>query len=139
MLKSLAWRTKVDWALCMKQLVDEFYPDAICIPVVQDQLNTHDPAALYEVFEPKEAKRLLDRLELHYTPKHGSWLNMTEIEFSALSRQCLEGRIPDEITLKREVAAWEEDRNPHGTKADRRFTTQDARINVKHLYPSFQD
>jgi len=132
-------RTKVDWAYCMKQLVDEFYPEAVRIRVVQDQLNTHNPSVLYEAFEPQEARRLLDRLEFHYTPKHGSWLNMAEIEFSALSRQCLDQRIPDETTLQLEVAAWEEDRNAHGTKVDWRFTTQDARIKLKHLYPSFQD
>lgn len=130
-------RTKVDWAYCMKQLVDEFYPQAIRIRVVEDQLNTHDPAALYEVFEPQEARRLLDRLEFHYTPKHGSWLNMAEIEFSVLSRQCLAQRIPDETTLEDHVAAWEETRNTNETKVNWRFTTQDARIKLKHLYPSF--
>ena len=130
-------RTKVDWAYCMKQLVDEFYPDAIRIRVVQDQLNTHNPAALYEVFEPKEAKRLLDRLEFHYTPKHGSWLDMAEIEFSVLSRQCLDQRIPDEPTLVRQVTAWEEDRNDNATKVNWRSTTQDARIKLRKLYPSY--
>jgi len=130
-------RTKVDWAYCMKQLVDEFYPDAIRVRVVQDQLNTHNPAALYEVFEPEEAKRLLDRLELHYTPKHGSWLDMAEIEFSVLSRQCLDQRIPDEPTLVRQVTAWEEDRNDNATKVNWQFTTQDARIKLRKLYPSY--
>ena len=130
-------RTKVDWAHCMKQLVDEFYPHAIRVRVVQDQLNTHNPAALYEVFEPQEAKRLLDRLEFHYTPKHGSWLNMAEIEFSVLSRQCLDQRIPDEPTLVGEIAAWEENRNNNETKVHWRFTTQDARIKLKKLYPSY--
>lgn len=132
-------RTKADWAACMKLLVDELYPNAVCIRVVQDQLNTHNPAALYEVFEPSEAKRLLDRLEFHYTPKHGSWLNMAEIEFSVLSRQCLDQRIPDEATLKREVAAWEDERNADEGKVDWRFTAQDARIKLKRLYPSIQD
>jgi len=132
-------RTKVDWAYCMKQLVDEFYPDAVRIRLVQDNLNTHNPAALYEVFEPKEAKRLLDRLEFHYTPKHGSWLNIAEIEFSVLSRQCLDQRIPDEIALQREVAAWEEGRNTSEKKVNWQFTTQDARIKLKRLYPSYQD
>ena len=132
-------RTKLDWAYCMKQLVDEFYPHAVRIRVVEDNLNTHNPAALYEVFEPKEAKRLLDRLEFHYTPKHGSWLNMAEIEFSVLSRQCLDQRIPDATTLQREAAAWEEDRNAHKTKVNWRCTTQDARIKLKRLYPAFQD
>jgi len=132
-------RTKLDWAYCMKQLVDEFYPHAVRIRVVEDNLNTHNPAALYEVFEPKEAKRLLDRLEFHYTPKHGSWLNMAEIEFSVLSRQCLDQRIADATTLQREEAAWEEDRNAHKTKVNWRCTTQDARIKLKRLYPAFQD
>jgi len=130
-------RTKIDWAHCMKQLLDEFYPDAIRIRVVQDQLNTHNPAALYEAFEPQEARRLLDRLEFHYTPKHGSWLNMAEIEFSVLSRQCLDQRIPSETALRRECAAWEEDRNANKTKTNWRFTTQDARIKLERLYPLF--
>jgi hypothetical protein len=94
---------------------------------------------LYEVFEPSEAKRLLDRLEFHYTPKHGSWLNMAEIEFSVLLRQCLDRRIPDEVTLKREVAAWEDERNDDEGKVNWRFTTQNARIKLKRLYPSIQD
>lgn len=132
-------RTKVDWADCMKQLVDEIYPDAICIRVVMDQLNTHNPAALYEVFEPQDAKRILDRLEFHYTPKHGSWLNMAEIEFSALTRQCLDRRIPDEETLWQEIAAWEEVRNNNVTTVNWRFTTDKARIKLNRLYPSFND
>jgi hypothetical protein len=132
-------RTKADWAYCMKLLVDEFYPDAIRIRVILDQLNTHNPAALYEVFEPAEARRLLDRLEFHYTPKHGSWLNMAEIEFSVLSRQCLDQRIPDETTLKQEAAAWEERRNADAAKVNWRFTTKDARIKLKRLYPAIQD
>lgn len=137
-IKITEQRTKVDWAYCMKQLVDEFYPDAVRIRLVQDNLNTHNPAALYEVFEPKEAKRLLGRLEFHYTPKHGSWLNIAEIEFSVLSRQCLDQRIPDEIALQREVAAWEEGRNTSEKKVNWQFTTQDARIKLKRLYPSYQ-
>jgi len=136
-VKVTARRTKMDWAYCMQQLADEFYPDAICIRVVQDQLNTHDPAALYEVFEPKEAKRLLDRLEFHYTPKHGSWLNMAEIEFSVLSRQCLDQRIADQAMLVRQIAAWVENRNANETKVNWRFKTQDARIKLKKLYPSY--
>jgi hypothetical protein len=138
-IKVTKQRTKVDWAYCMKQLVDEFYPDALCIRLVQDNLNTHNPAALYEVFEPKEAKRLLNRLEFHYTPKHGSWLNIAEIEFSILSRQCLDQRIPDETALQREVAAWEKERNTSEKKINWRFTTQDARIKLKRLYPSYQE
>ena len=100
-------RATVDWAICMRQLVDEFYPHAQRIRVVSDQLNTHHPSGLYQVFEPQEAKRLLARLDFHYTPKHGSWLNMAEIEFSVLARQCLGQRIPDAVALEREVAAWE--------------------------------
>jgi hypothetical protein len=131
-------RTKVDWAHCMRDLVDVHFPDALLIRVVQDQLNTHNPAALYEVFEPKEAKRILDRLEFHYTPKHGSWLNMAEIELSVLSRQCLDRRIPDKFTLEHEVLAWEQPRNSSGASVDWRFTTDDARIKLKRLYPSIQ-
>ena len=132
-----AHRTKVDWAHCRQQLADEFYPDAVRIRVIQDQLNTHDPAALYEVFEPEKARQLLNRLEFHYTPKHGSWLNMAEIEFSVLSRQCLDQRIPDEPALARGVGAWVEHRNLNETKLNWRFTTQDARIKLKKLYPSY--
>ena len=130
-------RTKKDWAWCMKQLVDEFYPDAISIRVVLDNLNTHNPAALYEVFEPAEARRLLDRLEFHYTPKHGSWLNMAEIEFSVLTRQCLDRRIPDATVLCQEVDAWESERNTNATQVNWRFTTENARIKLRRLYPSF--
>ena len=129
-------RTKVDWAQCMRELVDVHFPHALLIRVVQDQLNTHNPAALYEVFEPQEAKRILDRLEFHYTPKHGSWLNMAEIELSVLSRQCLDQRIPDQIGLEQEVLAWQQPRNSRGATVDWRFTTDDARIKLKRLYPS---
>jgi len=132
-------RTKQDWAYCMPQLVDEFYPQAVKVRVVQDQLNTHNPAALYEVFAPAEAKRILDRLEFHYTPVHASWLNMAEIEFSVLSRQCLDRRIAEADTLCREVAAWETDRNERQVSVDWQFTTADARIKLKRLYPSYQD
>jgi hypothetical protein len=131
-------RTKVDWANCMRDLVDVYFPHALLIRVVQDQLNTHNPAALYEVFEPQEAKRILDRLEFHYTPKHGSWLNMAEIELSVLSRPCLDQRIPEKIALEHEVLAWEQPRNSRGTTVDWRFTTTDARIKLKRLYPSIQ-
>jgi len=120
----------------MKELVDEFYPNAERIRVVMDNLNTHNPAALYEAFKPQEARRLLNKLELHYTPKHGSWLNMAEIEFSALFRQCLDRRIPDAETLASEVAAWETDRNTKQTTANWRFATDDARIKLSRLYPS---
>ena len=131
-------RTKVDWAHCMCDLVDVHFPDAETIRVVEDNLNTHNPAALYEVFEPAEAKRILDRLEFHHTPKHGSWLNIAEIEISVLSRQCLGRRIPDKTTLEQEVAAWEQTRNTSGATVDWRFTTSDARIRLKRLYPSIQ-
>jgi DDE superfamily endonuclease len=129
-------RTRKDWAQCVKDLVDVYYPDAEQIVLVMDNLNTHSPASLYETFTPAEAKRLLDRLEIHYTPKHASWLNMAEIELSVLSRQCLDRRIPDKLTLTHEVAAWERDRNTAGGRVDWRFTTADARIKLKRLYPS---
>ena len=129
-------RTAVDYAQQMKYLVDECYPEAIRICLVQDQLNTHVPASLYKAFEPAEARRILDKLEFHYTPKHGSWLNMAEIELSVLARQCLAQRIPDSETLQREVAAWQEERNRQSRKIDWRFTTDDARIKLKRLYPS---
>lgn len=132
-------RTKRDWALCMKQLVDDFYPDAERIRVVLDNLNTHTPAALYETFAPIEARRLLDKLEFHFTPKHGSWLNMAEIEFSVLTRQCLDRRIPDADTLRREISAWETARNQSETTVNWRFTTADARIKLAQLYPSIND
>jgi hypothetical protein len=106
--------------------------------LVQDNLNTHTPASLYEAFEPAEAKRLADRLELHYTPKHGSWLNMAEIELSVLAGQCLDRRLADRTTLEREVAAWEARRNGSGRGVDWRFTTEAARIKLKHLYPVIQ-
>jgi hypothetical protein len=130
-------RTKKDWAYCMRDLVDLHFPEAEVIVVVLDQLNTHDPAALYEVFEPAEAKRILDRLEFHYTPKHGSWLNMAEIELSVLSRQALDDFIPSQTELEQVVLAWEDDRNIHQAKVNWRFTTADARIKLKRLYPSF--
>jgi hypothetical protein len=129
-------RTKQDYAQQMKDLVDIHFPHARWITVVHDPLNTHDPAALYEAFQPQEAKRILDKLDLHYTPKHGSWLNMAEIELSVLTRQCLERRIPEADTLKQEVAAWETRRNEHSRKIDWQFTTEDARIKLKRLYPS---
>ncbi len=132
-------RTKADWAHCMQELVDTHYPKAEVIRVVMDNLNTHNPAALYEVFEPAEARRILSKLEFHNTPVHGSWLNVAEIELSVLSRQCLSRRIPDKDTLTSEVAAWEIDRNGAGMKVDWRFTTADARIKLKHLYPSIHE
>ena len=132
-------RTKVDWAHQIKELVDERYPEAQRIVLVMDNLNTHTPASLYDAFDPAEAKRLTDRLEIHYTPKHGSWLNMAEIELSVLSRQCLDRRVPDFESLQTEVAAWQERRDATGTKIDWRFTTEDARIKLKRLYPSVQE
>jgi len=131
-------RTKADWAYCMRDLVDVYFPDAPCIVVVEDHLNTHNPAALYEVFPPAEAKRILDRLQLHYTPKHGSWLNMAEIELSVLNRQCLDRRIPDQPALEHQVAAWEQHRNDTEATVRWRFTTSDARIKLKQLYPSIE-
>lgn len=130
-------RTARDFAGVLKELVDLHYPDAERIVLVLDNLNTHDGAALYTAFPPAEARRILERLEIHHTPKHGSWLNMAEIEFSALTRQCLDRRLPDKATLVREVAAWETARNAAATTIDWRFTTADARSKLKHLYPSF--
>ena len=132
-------RTRIDWAQCVKDLVDVYYPDAERIVLVMDQLNTHSPASLYEAFSPPEAKRLADRLEIHYTPKHGSWLNMAEIELSALQRQCLTRRLGDRSTMEREVAAWVAARNAAAASIDWRFTTADARIKLKRLYPVFQE
>jgi transposase len=129
-------RTRLDWAHCIKELVDVHYPDAEKIVLVLDNLNTHSPGSLYEAFPPAEAKRLADKLEIHHTPKHGSWLNIAELELSVLARQCLDRRIPDRATLEREVAAWEAERNQLGGKVDWRFTAEDARIKLKRLYPS---
>lgn len=123
----------------MKDLVDVHFPQATRIRVIQDNLNTHNPAFLYEVFEPAEAKRILNKLEFHYTPKHGSWLNMAEIEFSVLARQCLDRRIPDEETLIQEIHSWEEHRNQIKATVDWQFTTHDARIKLKKLYPSINN
>jgi DDE superfamily endonuclease len=132
-------RTRIDWAHCIKDLVEVHYPDAERIVLVQDNLNTHTPASLYEAFAPAEAKRLADKLELHYTPKHGSWLNMAEIELAMLGQQCLDRRLADRATLEREVAAWQAARNRAGRGVNWRFTTEDARIKLKHLYPAVQN
>ena len=129
-------RTKVDYAYAMRYLVDELFPEADVVVVVQDNLNTHTPAALYEAFEPAEAKRILDRLEFHYTPKHGSWLNMVEIELGILSEQCLNARIPDEETLRCKVKAWERARNERRATVNWRFSTSDARVKLSRLYPN---
>ncbi len=132
-------RTKTDWAHQIKHLVDVRYPDAERIVLVMDNLNTHSPASLYDAFPPTEAKRLADKLEIHHTPKHGSWLNIAEIELSVLSRQCLDRRVPDADTLTAEVEAWQQRRNAAATVVDWRFTTEDARIKLKRLYPSIHE
>ena len=129
-------RTAQDFAHQMKWLVDEVYPEADVVRLVLDNLNTHKTASLYKTFEPAQARRIARKLELHYTPKHGSWLNQAEIEFSVLSRQCLDRRIPDEQTLKREIAALEAERNAAKATVNWRFTSQDARIKLHKLYPS---
>jgi hypothetical protein len=128
-------RTRKDWAIAMQELANRRYPLAKKIVIVMDNLNTHTPASFYETFEPQEARRLTERFEFHYTPKHGSWLNMAEIELGVLIRQCLSRRIPDKTTLQKEVKAWQMDRNAKVVKVDWRFTTADARIKLKHLYP----
>ena len=128
-------RTKVDFAQCMRYLVDDVFPAADKVVVVLDNLNTHTPAALYEAFVPAEAKRILNRLEFHYTPKHGSWLDMAEIEIGVLCEQCLAERIPDEETLCREITAWEKSRNEQRATVNWQFTSIDARNKLKRLYP----
>jgi len=129
-------RTQVDYAQQIKYLVDVCYPQAIKIRLAQDNLNTHVRASLYKAFVPSEARRILDKIEFHYTPKHGSWLNMAEIELSVLNRQCLDRRIPDKQLLIQEISAWEKRRNQLSCKVDWQFTTADARIKLKRLYPS---
>ena len=132
-----ASRTALDWARVVKQLVDApRYKDAAQIVLVMDQLNTHTPASLYEGFAPDEAKRIAAMLEIHYTPKHGSWLNMAEIELSALGRQCLSRRIARQATLAEQAACWERDRNRSESRVDWQFTTADARVKLRRLYPS---
>jgi DDE superfamily endonuclease len=129
-------RTARDFAEAVRVLVDEWFPDVERIRLVLDQLNTHTGAALYEAFAPAEARRLMERIEWHYTPKHGSWLNQMEVEWSVLSRQCLDRRIGDGETLAREVAAWEAPRNAAQARVDWRFTTDKARTKLARLYPS---
>lgn len=131
-------RTAIDYANVLKYLSDTYLPKARKIRLVQDNLNTHSKASLYETFPPAEAKRLAERFEWYYTPKHGSWLNMAESELGVLASQCLDRRIPDKEMLIREVAAWQTSRNKNNTKANWRFTTADARIKLKHLYPQFE-
>lgn len=128
-------RKKTDWAQFVKELVDTDYPSADKVILVMDNLNIHAGSSLYEAFEPVEAKRILDKLEIHYTPKHGSWLNMAEIELSHLSRQCLHRRIPDKETFIREVSTWNKLRDAEKARIDWQFTTTDARIKLKKLYP----
>ena len=141
-------RTRADWARVVKRLVDQDYPDRERIVLVMDNLNTHHPASLYEAFEPAEARRIAERLEIHYTPKPlatrldrvaGSWLNMAEIEIGVLDRQCLDRRIPDQGVLRREAGAWQQQRNRDTIRVDWRFTTADARIKLKSLYTSIQN
>jgi DDE superfamily endonuclease len=129
-------RTKLDFAHAMQWLVDQGYPEADVIRVVLDNLNTHTIASLYEAFEPAEARRIARKLEFHYPPKHGSWLNMAEIEWSILQHQCLDRRLPDADTLKREIAAWEQQRNMEQATIDWRFSVTDARKKLERLYPS---
>lgn len=130
-------KTKQDWASEVKELLDIYYPEAERVRLVCDNLNTHTIGALYEAFSPEEAWRLSRRLEIHHTPKHGSWLNIAEIELSALTKQCLDRRIPDSLSLKTEVQAWEARQNTQQKAVDWQFTTRDARIKLKHLYPVF--
>lgn len=129
-------RTAKDWAHFIKGMLDERYPQATKVRLVMDNLNTHTTASLYEAFAPEEALRLARRLEIHYTPKHGSWLNVAEIELSALNGQCLDRRIPDIHLMRNEIATWERDRNNRSSTIDWRFTTENARIKLKRLYPN---
>ncbi len=131
-------RTKADFAHFVKYLIDEVYPEAEKLVVVMDNLNTHTPGSFYHVFPAEEAMRLWKKLEIHYTPLHGSWLNMAEIELSVLGRQALSGRVKDLPSLHERVAAWQSQRNAHPVTIEWRFTTQDARIKLKRLYPSIE-
>jgi len=132
-------RTKKDYAQCLRKIADQMYPQAEVIVLVQDNLNTHSPASLYEAFEPEEARRLASRFEFHYTPKHGSWLDMAEIELGILGRQCLARRIENVHDLRREIRAWETNRDASATKVDWQFTMADARIKLRSLYPSIKE
>ena len=131
-------RTRLDFAARAKHLVDVDYPDAEAVVLVLDQLNTHSPASLYAAFPPAEAKRIADKLEIHHTPKHGSWLNIAELELAVLQRQCLRRRFGDRAALEREVAAWAARRNGSGAGVDWRFTTADARTKLRRLYPAIE-
>ena len=130
-------RTRIDWAYFIKEMLEERYPDAKKVVLVMDNLNTHNTASLYEAFPPEEARRLAERLEIHFTPKHGSWLDIAEIELSVLKRQCLANRIDCIEKMRATVAAWNTDRNSRQTKVDWQFTTSDARTKLKRLYPKF--
>ena len=132
-------RTKKDYAECLRKISEDLYPEAEVVVLVQDNLNTHSPASLYEVFEPAEAKRLADRFEFHYTPKHGSWLDMAEIELGILGRQCLSRRLENTQDLRRETETWKATRNAVGVKANWQFTTADARTKLRRLYPSIEE
>lgn len=129
-------RTMIDWAYCLREILDVHYPLAKTVRLVLDNLNTHTGASFYEAFSPEEARRLLSRLEFHYTPKHGSWLNMAEIEIGVMNGQCLDRRIPDQSILANEVSAWEQQRNLEETKIRWAFTVSDARVKLKKIYPS---
>jgi hypothetical protein len=129
-------RTAKDYAEVLRWLAEEVHPDADVIVLVQDNLNTHTLASLYEAFPPDRARRLAERFEVHYTPKHGSWLNVAEIELSVLARQCLDRRIASAAELRREVGAWQEERNERAVEVRWRFTTTEARIKLHRLYPS---
>lgn len=131
-------RTRLDFAHCIKEMLDVYDPDADQVVLVMDQLNTHSPASLYAAFPPAEAKRLADRLEIHHTPKHGSWLNLAELELAVLQRQCLRQRLPDRATMDHAVAAWTARRNAAIAAIDWQFTTADARIKLRRLYPAFE-
>lgn len=131
-------KTSIDWAYEIKELLDEDYPEVEKVILVCDNLNTHTIASLYEAFEPEEARRLAERLEIHYTPKHGSWLNVAEIELSVFTKQCLDRRIPDMATLQQEAKAWYRKRNANQKGVHWQFTTEDARVKLKRLYPQIQ-
>lgn len=130
-------RTAVDWAEEIRYMVDEKYPDVQKIILVMDNLNTHRPASLYKAFPPEEARRILKKLEIHYTPKHGSWLNIAEVELNVMTRQCLSRRIASIDVLRSELSAWENERNQNKSKVNWQFTTKDARIKLVSLYPEF--
>ena len=138
MVKITERKTKKDWAVFIKEIADKLYKDAKKITLVMDNLNTHKPSSLYEAFEAKEAKRIWDRFEFVFTPKHGSWLNMAEIELNVLNGQCLNRRIDNVNTVKQEVKAWQDHRNNKNSVINWRFETKDARIKLKRLYPSIK-